>query len=87
VEAQPDVPDQRRREGALRSFRRRAAGRADAVRRRDRRPRARPRHRGALRRAHESPQAILFERGVAVWSASHGAITLGALHAAWAERC
>lgn len=36
---------------------------------------------------HESPQAILFESGKAVWSASHGAITLGALHAAWAPHC
>lgn len=36
---------------------------------------------------HESPQAILFERGRAVWSASHTAITAGALAAAWAPRC
>jgi bacillithiol system protein YtxJ len=36
---------------------------------------------------HESPQAILFEAGRPVWHASHGAITLGALHAAWAPRC
>jgi bacillithiol system protein YtxJ len=36
---------------------------------------------------HESPQAILFERARAVWHASHDAITLGSLHAAWAPRC
>lgn len=36
---------------------------------------------------HQSPQAILFERGQPVWHASHGAITLGSLHAAWAPRC
>ncbi|HZN39691.1 MAG TPA: bacillithiol system redox-active protein YtxJ [Planctomycetota bacterium] len=36
---------------------------------------------------HESPQAILFEQGRAVWHASHDAITAGALHAAWAPRC
>ncbi len=36
---------------------------------------------------HESPQAILFEEGAAVWSASHAAITQGALEAAWAPRC
>lgn len=36
---------------------------------------------------HQSPQAILFEAGRAVWHASHDAITLGALHAAWAPRC
>lgn len=36
---------------------------------------------------HESPQAILFEEGVARWHASHGAITRGSLHAAWAPRC
>jgi len=36
---------------------------------------------------HESPQAILFEHGEAVWSASHEAITAGALEAAWAPRC
>jgi bacillithiol system protein YtxJ len=35
---------------------------------------------------HESPQAILFENAAPVWSASHDAITLGALHAAWAAR-
>ncbi|MGE3171778.1 MAG: bacillithiol system redox-active protein YtxJ [Planctomycetota bacterium] len=32
---------------------------------------------------HESPQAILFERGAPVWHASHFAITAGALEAAW----
>ncbi|HEX6812559.1 MAG TPA: bacillithiol system redox-active protein YtxJ [Planctomycetota bacterium] len=36
---------------------------------------------------HESPQAILFEEGLATWHASHDAITAGALHAAWAPRC
>jgi ribose 5-phosphate isomerase A len=36
---------------------------------------------------HESPQAILFEQGKAVWNASHDAITVGSLHAAWAPRC
>jgi len=36
---------------------------------------------------HESPQAVLFEGGEAVWSASHASITLGALEAAWAPRC
>ena len=36
---------------------------------------------------HESPQAILFELGKPVWHASHHAITLGSLHAAWAPRC
>jgi bacillithiol system protein YtxJ len=36
---------------------------------------------------HESPQAILFEQGRAVWHASHGAITVESLHAAWAPRC
>ena len=36
---------------------------------------------------HESPQAILFEEGAVVWSASHAAITQGALEAAWAPRC
>ena len=36
---------------------------------------------------HQSPQAILFEQGHAVWHASHDAITAGALHAAWAPRC
>ncbi len=36
---------------------------------------------------HESPQAILFERGRAVWHASHGAITAAALAAACAPRC
>ncbi len=37
--------------------------------------------------AHESPQAILFEAGAAVWSASHAAITNAAITAAWAPRC
>jgi len=36
---------------------------------------------------HESPQAILFEQGRAVWNASHDRITRGSLHAAWAPRC
>lgn len=36
---------------------------------------------------HESPQAILFERGVPVWHASHGAITADLLEAAWCGRC
>lgn len=36
---------------------------------------------------HESPQAILFEQGRAVWNASHDAITRGSLHAAWAPKC
>jgi len=36
---------------------------------------------------HESPQAILFEQGEAVWHASHAAITNAALTAAWAPRC
>ena len=36
---------------------------------------------------HESPQAILFELGKPVWHASHDAITLGSLQAAWAPRC
>ncbi len=36
---------------------------------------------------HQSPQAILFEAGKAVWHASHDAITIGSLHAAWAPRC
>lgn len=50
----------------------------------------RPTARGIAERSgvqHESPQAILFEAGQAVWHASHGAITRGALHAAWAPRC
>ena len=29
---------------------------------------------------HESPQAILIRNGRAVWSASHGGVTSGALH-------
>jgi bacillithiol system protein YtxJ len=36
---------------------------------------------------HESPQAILFELGQPVWHASHDAITVDALHAAFAPRC
>ena len=36
---------------------------------------------------HESPQATLFEAGVAAWHASHAAITNAALTAAWAPRC
>ncbi len=36
---------------------------------------------------HESPQAILFENGIATWSASHSAITSGALEAAFAPKC
>ena len=50
----------------------------------------RPTARGSAERCgvkHESPQAILFEQGRAVWHASHDAITAGALHAAWAPRC
>jgi monothiol bacilliredoxin len=47
---------------------------------------ARPVARGIADRCgirHESPQAILFERGQPVWHASHLAITAGALEAAW----
>ena len=36
---------------------------------------------------HESPQAILFEDGRATWSASHAAITVGSLEAAFAPKC
>ena len=36
--------------------------------------------------AHESPQALLIRDGAAVWSASHGAITLDSLLDAVAER-
>jgi bacillithiol system protein YtxJ len=36
---------------------------------------------------HQSPQAILFELGKPVWNASHDAITVDALQAAWAPRC
>ena len=36
---------------------------------------------------HESPQAILFEKGRATWHASHTAITSASLAAAWAPRC
>jgi len=32
---------------------------------------------------HESPQAILFEDGIATWNASHSAITAANLAAAW----
>ncbi len=32
---------------------------------------------------HQSPQAIAFRRGKAVWDASHDAITAAALGAAW----
>lgn len=41
--------------------------------------------RAGIRR--ESPQAVLFEEGRAVWHAAHRAITAGALAAAWAPRC
>jgi bacillithiol system protein YtxJ len=34
---------------------------------------------------HQSPQAILFERGEPTWHASHDAITAAALHAAWSR--
>lgn len=34
---------------------------------------------------HESPQAIVFEKGRATWHASHTAITAAALAAAWAQ--
>tara|TARA_R110002072_G_scaffold241027_4_gene399583 strand:- start:325 stop:1356 length:1032 start_codon:yes stop_codon:yes gene_type:complete len=36
---------------------------------------------------HESPQAILFEQGRATWSASHAAITVASLEAAFAPKC
>jgi bacillithiol system protein YtxJ len=36
---------------------------------------------------HESPQAILFENGVATWNASHTAITAGSLESAYAPKC
>jgi bacillithiol system protein YtxJ len=36
---------------------------------------------------HESPQAILFENGSATWHASHTAITVGSLTAAFAPKC
>ena len=36
---------------------------------------------------HESPQAILFEQGRAVWHASHEAITQSSLEAAWSCGC
>ncbi|MBL8750398.1 MAG: bacillithiol system redox-active protein YtxJ [Planctomycetes bacterium] len=50
----------------------------------------RPTARGIAERCgvrHESPQAILFENGRAVWHASHDAITCESLRAAWAPRC
>jgi bacillithiol system protein YtxJ len=31
---------------------------------------------------HETPQVILFRKGQAAWSASHGAVTLAAMRAA-----
>lgn len=31
---------------------------------------------------HETPQVILFRKGQAAWSASHGAVTLTAMRAA-----
>lgn len=37
--------------------------------------------------AHESPQAILFEAGKPTWNASHTAITVASLTAAWAPSC
>ncbi|MBM4061405.1 MAG: hypothetical protein FJ265_09990 [Planctomycetes bacterium] len=36
---------------------------------------------------HPPPLVVLFEAGRAVFRASGAAITLGALHAAWAPRC
>lgn len=36
---------------------------------------------------HQSPQAIVFEKGVPVWHASHMAITRGALEAAFGCKC
>jgi len=36
---------------------------------------------------HESPQAILFENGRATWHASHSAITVDSLTAAFAPKC
>ena len=39
---------------------------------------------GACGVQHESPQAILFADGAAVWHASHDAITTAALQQAWA---
>ncbi|MGK0302411.1 MAG: bacillithiol system protein YtxJ [Planctomycetota bacterium] len=36
---------------------------------------------------HQSPQAILFENGTATWNASHTAITVGSLEAAFAPKC
>ena len=34
---------------------------------------------------HETPQVILFRRGKATWSASHGAVTLPAMRKALEE--
>jgi bacillithiol system protein YtxJ len=34
---------------------------------------------------HETPQVILFRRGEAAWSASHGAVTLPAMRKALGE--
>ncbi len=36
---------------------------------------------------HQSPQAILFEKGLPVWHANHQAITRGALEAAFGCKC
>lgn len=36
---------------------------------------------------HESPQALLFENGEVKWHASHSAITVASLTAAWAPSC
>ncbi len=37
---------------------------------------------------HESPRAIVFQQGAAVWNVSHHAITAGMLEAAWCSgRC
>ena len=41
---------------------------------------------GGVERSVQSV-AILFEQGKPVWHASHDAITLASLHAAWAPRC
>lgn len=46
----------------------------------------RPLSQGVARRTgvrHESPQALLFTGGRCVWHASHGAITVASLSAAW----
>jgi bacillithiol system protein YtxJ len=34
---------------------------------------------------HQSPQAILFRDGQAIWDASHGGVTADELAAAWQE--